>query len=347
MSKILTIIVPAYNMEKYLERGMKSLILTSDLMKKLEVIIVNDGSKDKTSEIAHNFEKKYKETFKVIDKKNGNYGSCINEGLKIAKGIFIKILDADDVFITKNFEKFVIELIKSEIYNEKIDMFFMDYHIENDEYKSSQKCKQKMAENQVININSESQKVLFSDIQHHCIAYRTSILHKIEYKQTEGISYTDQEWITLPLLNVKSIKYIPIDVYEYFLGREGQTMDKKIIAKSVGAHAQIGETLINKYCAKKNTMSAYNKAIVEDRIISYYRYIYREFLVINVSKESEETIKRADGVLYNKDAEIYTELNKVTFSDKIRIKFIKIWRNNPNSILLCLLRFVYKLMHKR
>ena len=346
MSKILTIIVPSYNMEKYLERGMESLILNTNLMKQLEIIIVNDGSTDKTSEIAHNFEKKYKETFKVIDKRNGNYGSCINEGLNVANGIFVKILDADDVFITKNFERFIVELIKSESCNEKVDMFFMDYHIKNDEYQNTKKYRQKIIENQVININSKNQKILFSGIQHHCIAYRTSVLRKMGYKQTEGISYTDQEWITIPLLNVKRIKYIPVDVYEYFRGREGQTMDKSIIAKSVNAHTKIGETLINEYCTKKNNTSACNREIVKDRIIAYYAYIYREFLIVNVSKKSEKMIKQADDTLYNKDREIYAELDKVVFSNKICIKFIKIWRNNQKSILLHMFQAVYRLTHK-
>lgn len=105
--KILTLLIPSYNMEKYLINCLTSLIVHEKLMKKLEVLVVNDGSKDKTSEIAHRFEKQYPDTFRVIDKKNGNYGSCINRGLKEANGQFIKILDADDTFETSNFSKYL------------------------------------------------------------------------------------------------------------------------------------------------------------------------------------------------------------------------------------------------
>ena len=84
--KALTLIVPSYNMEKYLAKCCESVVVTPELMERLEVIVVNDGSTDKTSEIAHSFERRYPGTFRVIDKENGHYGSCVNRGLAEAKG---------------------------------------------------------------------------------------------------------------------------------------------------------------------------------------------------------------------------------------------------------------------
>ena len=78
MEKILTVVVPTYNMEQYLDRCLTSLIIDDDKMALLEVLVVNDGSKDRSSEIAHSYEARYPDTFRVIDKENGNYGSCIN-----------------------------------------------------------------------------------------------------------------------------------------------------------------------------------------------------------------------------------------------------------------------------
>ena len=107
-NKILTIIVPSYNMEAYLPKCLGSLIIDDkDLLQKLEVIVVNDGSKDRTSEIAHEFEANYPGVFRVIDKKNGHYGSCINAGLAIATGFYVKVLDADDWFVTGHFQNFL------------------------------------------------------------------------------------------------------------------------------------------------------------------------------------------------------------------------------------------------
>lgn len=110
MNKILTIIIPTYNMEKYLRQCLDSLLC--DAMEMLEVIVINDGSKDSSSAIAHEYEANYPGMFRVIDKKNGNYGSCINRGLKEVTGKYVKVLDADDMFERSLLDKF-LNLLKT------------------------------------------------------------------------------------------------------------------------------------------------------------------------------------------------------------------------------------------
>ena len=110
--KNLTIIVPDYNMEEYLAKCCESVVVAPELMERLEVLVVNDGSTDGTSEIAHVFERRYPGSFRVIDKQNGHYGSCVNRGLAEAKGEFVKLLDADDTYDKAEFErhlKFLVE----------------------------------------------------------------------------------------------------------------------------------------------------------------------------------------------------------------------------------------------
>ena len=92
MDKLLTIVIPAYNMEKYLDRCLSSLIVGDEKMQHLEVLVINDGSKDRTSEIAHTYEDRFPGTIRVVDKENGHYGSCVNRGLEEARGTFIKVL---------------------------------------------------------------------------------------------------------------------------------------------------------------------------------------------------------------------------------------------------------------
>lgn len=343
MNKLLTIIVPSYNMEKYLEKDLNSLVLPSDLMKKIEVIVVNDGSGDRTSDIAHEFEKSYNESVKVIDKDNGNYGSCINAGLKKSSGTFVKILDADDYFNTENLSQFVTELEKSEIRDEKVDVFFTDYHTVDENGNLIKGYKQEMPNNRAIAI-TDSDCVFFEKIQHHCIAYRRSILVDNLYHQSEKIPYTDQEWITIPLLYVNVIKYVPIDLYQYLLGRTGQTMDKKVISKSAKAHIDIGERMINVWNNTNSNSHHLNKNIVKYRLVKYYEYIYKLFLIQNSCDESRQLIKSADDKLKKESAEIYNELGKVKFSRKVPIKYIKYWRNNENSSIVMILRKLHQLM---
>ena len=111
MDKILTVVIPTYNMEKLLDKCLTSLIVNDkELMNQLEVLVVIDGAKDRSSEIAHSYEIKFPNTFRVIDKENGNYGSCVNRGLNEALGKYIKILDADDWFDSKGFKEYLLFL---------------------------------------------------------------------------------------------------------------------------------------------------------------------------------------------------------------------------------------------
>lgn len=113
MEKLLTIVIPAYNMEKYLYRCLDSIIVES-VMDKVQVLVINDGSKDRTSEIAHEYADKYPHYITAVDKENGNYGSCMNVGLSLAEGKYFRSLDADDWFNTNNYEKFVEELERTD-----------------------------------------------------------------------------------------------------------------------------------------------------------------------------------------------------------------------------------------
>ena len=117
--KILSIVIPTYNMEKYLDKCLTSLIISDKkLFESLEVLVVIDGAKDRSSEIAHNYQEKYPNVIRVIDKENGNYGSCVNRGLLEAVGKYFLVLDADDSFdndcfleYLKNIQNLDVDLI--------------------------------------------------------------------------------------------------------------------------------------------------------------------------------------------------------------------------------------------
>lgn len=112
-------------MEKYLRHCLDSLIVSN--MDKVEVLVINDGSKDSSSAIAHEYQDKYPQTFRVIDKENGNYGSCINRGLKEATGKYVKVLDADDWFDNESFKHYI-----SDISNIDADLIITDYNFVDD-----------------------------------------------------------------------------------------------------------------------------------------------------------------------------------------------------------------------
>ena len=104
--KILSIIVPTYNMEKYLSYCLDSFLIDKN-RDKLEVIIVNDGSKDRSLDIAKEYVSRAADVFRVIDKKNGNYGSCINAALPVVNAKYVKVVDSDDSVDTVHLDEFI------------------------------------------------------------------------------------------------------------------------------------------------------------------------------------------------------------------------------------------------
>ena len=227
MEKNLTIVVPTYNMERYLNRCLDSLIVPAELMERLEVLVINDGSKDRSSEIAHSYEEKYPQTFRVIDKENGNYGSCVNRGLKEAQGKYIKILDADDWFDTENFE-----ILLKTLHSIDADCIMTDMQQVNVDGTAVCTCNYSLPKKQTFSLGELIRLNSTELIWMHCVTYRTDNLRAIDYRQTEGISYTDQEWIFLPMATCKTVYYLPVTVYKYLVGRDGQTMNHDVFKKN-------------------------------------------------------------------------------------------------------------------
>ena len=95
MKKVLTIVVPAYNVEKYLKNCLDSFV-DVNILNSIEILVVDDGSTDKTADIAKNYEKKYPNSFRLLSKENGGHGSTINYAIPRASGKYFKVVDGDD-----------------------------------------------------------------------------------------------------------------------------------------------------------------------------------------------------------------------------------------------------------
>lgn len=319
--KILSIIVPAYNMENYLAKGLESILCISN-PSVLDVIVINDGSKDRTIEIAKSFEYQYPGIVTVIDKENGNYGSCINVGLKEAKGKYIKILDADDRFATANFEKMVGELSDKDV-----DIFFTDLV---KEYTSGKKIEYHfdLPVREIVDIRRVCNSNAFLDIQMPAITYRTELLKRINYHQTENISYTDQEWCFSPIFQAKTIYYLNIPVYLYLLGREGQTMDFVVMQKRI-SHT-IKSFLSMLHSVEHSSIPAYLENFVNTRLFLRACYIYDFYLLNN--KRVHSALQSLDAELMRCCPAVYNLCGKRHYRQYIPYCYIAKWRCGRSRI---------------
>lgn len=256
MEKLLSIIVPSYNMEKYLSKCLGSLIVEdSELLQSLDVIVVNDGSKDGTSEIAHEFERKYPGVFRVIDKQNGHYGSCVNVGLKVVRGKYVKILDADDTFSNSALASFLSCLKTISNQGRAVDAVWTDFTIVGNSGEIIEIRKYPWGLCDDITLHDVCS--LSSDlVMMHGITYNSGIFGGLDYHQTEGIAYTDGEWLFAPMSKVKKIMYFPVNLYQYLVGREGQSVS---VGATVAHAYQIHRTLESRLKLFSQCSSAWTK----------------------------------------------------------------------------------------
>lgn len=304
MDKILTIVIPSYNMEKYLDRCLSSLIVDDGHMKMFEALVINDGSKDKTSEIGHAYEARFPESIRVIDKHNGHYGSCVNCGLAEAKGTFVKILDADDLFDTEAFAEFLDFLNKDSV-REQADLILSN-------------CRFVREDNSVIghySFSTYTSPFTIGDISStdrlnwfiHGLTYRTANLTRMGYTQTEGIAYTDTEWIFNPIITVCHVFQFPEYLYNYTLEREGQSMSADQRLKNLQMSFQVVESNLHFYIENQSVPPEIQTFLL-DRLNKEITHLYQLCLFnYKRSANAAKLLESFDKYLQNIAPEIYEQ----------------------------------------
>lgn len=224
--KLLSLAVPTYNMEAYLRQCLDS-VTREDVPDTLEVIVVNDGSKDSSLEIARSYEQKRPDIVRVIDKANGHYGSCINAGMDAATGKFFRPLDADDWFDTDS----LIGLLKS-LESVEADLVLTPYVEEFPDHSRVVDLKSVQAWARLPKMSMVSVLGECSDmVKMHSMAYNLEFLRKQGLRMQEGICYTDTEYFLLPLNQIMDFVYLPYVLYHYRLDRPGQTVNMEAFKK--------------------------------------------------------------------------------------------------------------------
>src|SRR5690606_25619416 len=194
----------------------------------IEIIIVNDGSKDETEEIALEYQEKYPEIVRVISQENGGHGEAVNTGLANATGLYFKVLDSDD-WVSENALQDVLNKLKELIADgNSPDLFLANYVYE----KVGAKRKK------VINYNwalPKNRIFTWDEIMHfrqsqnilmHSTIYRTKLLKDCGMKLPKHTFYVDNIFVYQPLPFVKTLYYMDVNLYRYFIGRSDQSVNE-------------------------------------------------------------------------------------------------------------------------
>ena len=276
MGVILTIAVPSYNIEKYIHKCIESFNnIKTELYSDFEVLIINDGSTDKTIDIVKKLSSETSLNLKIINKENGGHGSAVNKGIEEAKGKYFKIIDGDDWVNKADFEEFLLRLKKTDV-----DLIVTDYTEQHvyDNYKKRIKVLE-MPDG----YRSDSLSKIFPM---HSITYRTSLLQEHNIRLTEKIFYVDTQYSIFPMKYVEKWEYWNLDVYQYFLGRPEQSMALINRLKHMEHHRIVMESILEFYLMIQNKeLKDTLRSICEDLINTRY-------LLSFVSKERSKLLKQ-------------------------------------------------------
>lgn len=274
--KILTVSIAAYNVEKYIEQCLNSFI-NEEIIDKLEILVIDDGGTDSTNEIANRYVEEFPNTFKLIHKDNGGWGSTLNTGFKYASGKYFKQLDGDDYFNPDSLKEFVeyLEYADEDLIITKVRTFddITGEIIDETEYNSN------VVVEKTVSLKEAAEMVRI--IMHTC-TFKTAIYVNNRINITEKCFYTDQEYFIKSMAFVKDVVVLDKTVYCYRLGREGQSVSVTGLLKHYKDNFSVIDSLMK---FEKEIENCDNKEIVHEYILKYLIGIYYRLIDLNLRKE--------------------------------------------------------------
>lgn len=267
--KILSISIAAYNAEKYIADCLDSLCDES-IIEKLDIIVVNDGSKDATEKITQKYVQKYPNSIRHVKKENGGWGSTVNKGMELAEGKYFKLLDVDDWYFTENLNAFVefLEKVDADIVLSAFSMY------DDNLGRVYAEKKYPFEHGKIYNIDDVINTV--SDIQMHGVAVNTNIMKKADVHILEHCFYTDVQFVVENCCSADNITYFDKSIYKYRVGIDGQSISAAGLLKHMGDNKRVAERLIN--YMSENSFSEQKVKFLINRInysitLEYYTYI--------------------------------------------------------------------------
>lgn len=323
MKKLLTVVVPTYNVEKYIKQNLSSFVI-EEIMEELEVLVINDGSKDGSADIAKQFADKYPDTFRVVDKENGGHGSTINRGIKEAKGKYFKVVDADDWVLEQGMIQLMNTLRKSD--SDLVVSNFYWYH--------DKKRTTSVEIKEPFDGVEYGKEYVFDSVcanmyvKMHGMTLKTDILRNIPLID-EHCYYVDVEYVLFPIPWVKTVTSIPDFVYMYRIGIPGQSMNINKMQKNQENFDRVLTRMFEFY-------QEYYKKLTPEKLSYINRYLarvvasrFKIFLSFPYSRQVKEEMEAFDEKVKENYPEIYQAVQQKAVlmlrKSKYRLYFAAQW----------------------
>ena len=244
--KLLSIAIPCYNSQDYMESCIESLLVGGE---EVEILIVDDGSSDRTAEIADDYARKYPTIVKAIHQENGGHGEAVNAGIRNATGLYFKVVDSDD-WVNK---EAYVQILKT-LYELLRGPQTVDLLISNFVYEKQGATRKKIM--QYRKCLPQDRIFGWEEVKHmpkgkyllmHSMIYRTKLLHECNLELPKHTFYVDNIYVYYPLPHVRTLYYMNVDLYRYFIGREDQSVNEKVMISRIDQQLFVTKKMISMY----------------------------------------------------------------------------------------------------
>lgn len=254
MQKLLSIAIPSYNSESYMEHCIESLLTGGE---RVEILVVNDGSKDRTAEIADRYAAEYPTIVKAIHQKNGGHGEAVNAGIRHATGKFYKVVDSDDWVDEVALQKVLDTL---EVYQDDIELLISNFVYEKQgaKHKKVMEYSRYLPINRVFTWDDMKPFPIGKYLLMHSVIYKTQMLRDCGLELPKHTFYVDNIFVFDPLPSVKKMYYLNVDLYRYFIGREDQSVNEKVMIGRLDQQMRVNRIMAESFL-KHNVTNTYLK----------------------------------------------------------------------------------------
>lgn len=306
--KLLSFAVPSYNSQDYLEKCVESLVVGGD---DVEVMIIDDGSVDKTPQIADKLEAKYPGIVRAIHQENKGHGGAVNTGIENAKGLYFKVVDSDD-WVKESAYMEILDTLRSLTGTDRpLDLLISNYVYE----KEGEKRKKVMQYKHVLPVR---EMFSWDDVGHfkkgqyilmHSVIYRTKLLRECGIKLPEHTFYVDNIYVYEPLPYAKNIYYLDVNFYRYFIGRDDQSVNESVMIRRVDQQIRVNKQMFSYYSKKRASLRNHKK-------LNHYMYNYLEIIttvssILLILEESQDSLNKKEALwewMKDTDPALYRKL---------------------------------------
>lgn len=299
--KVLTIVVPSYNTEPYIDECLPSILSASNISE-AEVLLINDGSTDGTLQLLRRYPDDYPDVVRVIDKQNGGHGSVLNRGVVEARGKYYKVYDGDDWADTAGLER-LIDALKT-CNDDVVVTNYRTYNIANQKSRDISYGRQTGS--------CPIGKALASlpgEITLHAVAFKTNLLRDNDIHFAEHCFYEDTEYIMYPMAFAHSVSFIDCCAYIYRIGSPTQSVNPKKAFHNREMLQRIVKNCIGFYekyeSACEPEVREYIAHLVTSRVVTSYNVFFK----VPASSGVREQLKEWDAEMRQLSEPFYRRAN--------------------------------------